>query len=67
MNIFLNETVELGNYNKRFHSCDYVKDKLSTLVRQLMKETINEDAMFLPPHEFLLSEFDCFKLNKKEK
>ena len=39
---------------KRFHSSDFMQDKLSTLIVQLIKETL-----FLPPSEFLLAEFDC--------
>ena len=43
---------------ERFHSSAFMQDKPSTLIGQLMKETMDERNSFLPPHEFLLSEFD---------
>ena len=46
-------TVGLGQ-KKRFHSSAFMQDILSTLIGQLMKETL-----FFPPSQFLLSEFDC--------
>ena len=45
---------ETFGYKKRFHSSDFMQFKRSTLIGQLIKETL-----FSPPNEFLLSEFDC--------
>ena len=43
----------------RFHSSDIMQVKLSTLIGQLIKETMDERNLFSSPNEFLLSEFDC--------
>ena len=50
---------ETFGYKKRFHSSALMRDKLYTLIGQLIKETMGKRNTFLPPYEFLLSEFDC--------
>ena len=36
-----------------------MQGKLSTLIGQLIKETMDKKTLFVPPYVFLLSEFDC--------
>ena len=48
---------ETFGHKRRFHSSAFMQDKLSMLIGQPMKETMDE-KFFLPPSEFILSEFD---------
>ena len=50
---------ETFGYKKRFHSSDFMQVKLSTLIGQLIKETMDKRNPFLTPNEFGLSEFNC--------
>ena len=38
---------ETFGYKKRFHSSDFMQVKLSTLIGQLIKETMDERNLFL--------------------
>ena len=49
---------ELFRYKKLFYSSAFMQDELSMLIGQLIKETMDKETLFLPPSEFLSSEFD---------
>ena len=56
---------ETFGYKKHFHYFAFMQGKLSTLIGQLMKETVDKRNSFLPPSEFLLSKFDCGSIVKE--